>query len=115
MKLSLAICTGLSACALIVAAPASAQITICLSKNYSKFGANLDQGMNESAVATAVGARPKSVSLETCGQNLASGPWACKIESWGTLTCGALTVYFQKSASGEWVVVSWQAEAPLSP
>jgi hypothetical protein len=74
---------------------------------YGEKSTQLDTTMTEDQVKNLVGYLPNKVELKTCGADLKSGPWQCKIYTFGSDNFGpGLIVYFQKD-HGHWYVNGW--------
>ena len=99
--------------AVVLACGATAATAQCYPTNFAAFGGRLDEDMTEAQVVQITGYQPNTVSLDTCGQQSAHGPWGCKVETWGSTCHGELIVYFYKSSAGAWLVNSWHATAPM--
>ena len=78
--------------------------------NPGSLSLRLNQGMTEQQVEGALGYKPNSAQLTTCGGNTPR-PWQCLIWTFGS-SMQNLTVLFE-NVSGIWMVSSWTVWDPL--
>jgi hypothetical protein len=80
--------------------------TILADDDWGLLSARLSPRMTEQQVMAAVGYRPNKVELQTCGGDTPSGPWSCKIFTFGSLY-NYLRVTFFEDDSNIWRVNNW--------
>jgi hypothetical protein len=74
----------------------------------------LSEGMTEGQAIEAIGYRPSKAELDTCGTKAASGPWTCRILTFGD-SFNNLTVFERDNADDgdqavglhQWIVNHW--------
>jgi hypothetical protein len=92
------------ACVMVLTAfPAHAQYV-----DLGYLSLRLNEDMTEYEVLRALGYRPDSIELSTCGQLSDRGSWQCRIwKYWSDYPLSLLSVEFYKDRTGAWRVNSW--------
>ena len=75
--------------------------------DWGQLSSLLKPGMTEQQVVRRVGYRPNKVELKTCGQELSSGSWTCKIYTFGNIYANLTILFAQEHDGGYWVVNGW--------
>jgi len=77
----------------------------CADVDWGCLSMRMREAMTEQEVINAMGYRPNKVEMNTRGSST-SNPWSCKKYTFGGLY-NNITVYFQQSDTGSWIVNSW--------
>ena len=81
--------------------------TVYADDDWGLLSARLSPRMTERQVMQAIGYRPNKVELETCGSQSPSGPWQCKLFTFGGAYSHLTVRFFEDESDHLWHVNSW--------
>lgn len=75
--------------------------------DFGFLSARLSPEMTENQVINAIGYRPNKVELSTCGNQSPSGPWRCKIFTFGWPKSNIRVIFYEDQSKHIWHVNNW--------
>ena len=76
--------------------------------NWGPYSFRLAEDMTEQQAISAVGYQPNKAELTTCGTQSSSGPWDCRILTFGNSR--SYLMIFERRSGDSWVVNNWSVE-----